>query len=548
MGRSRLEKQPTDLRRHHHHYMRGGTLVPALILLLAAVIRFAFLDIKPPHFDEGINGWFCDQMAKNGYYSYDPSNYHGPLHFYALFGSLVVFGRNLWALRLPVVLVSLLTVFWIFLFRRFFGRTICYLTSFAMAISPGFIFYHRYSIHESWLVLFLVVTFWGLLGIWSSKEPRYFWGTILGVTGMILTKETYIIHLFALLCAGVGLAVLNKFFPSSAELGRGKGKLPFKHIISAAVVGLGLVIFFYSGNFQHWQGLADLINTFHPWAKTGIDAAGHGKADFDFAPLVPSFLAQAPILGSFASFKLNWYWVRLMLDYEWFALAGLAFSLRLLVGGHSGLRFLAIYSLVVLFIYSIIPYKTPWCIISIEWPFLFLGAAFLKFIATRISRLVAILVAVPIFGHSAWKSFDLNFVRFDNPKERYVYVQTFRDYHRFVDPVLSKLTRDPQAKSELRGLILLSSYYPIPWVLGDVADIGYYAQEDKWPKDMNADFIVLDEDKADELEKNLKDRYFIEDFRLRDGMEGSRVYFKCDTFREIFPGRDADFDPGQSDK
>ncbi|MEA3165037.1 MAG: hypothetical protein QOE88_2855, partial [Verrucomicrobiota bacterium] len=44
-------------------------LCPVLILLLAAVVRLAFLDLKPPHFDEGINGWFCDQMTKNGYYS-----------------------------------------------------------------------------------------------------------------------------------------------------------------------------------------------------------------------------------------------------------------------------------------------------------------------------------------------------------------------------------------------------------------------------------------------------------------------------------------------
>ena len=43
-------------------------LFPALILLFAAVVRFTYLDIKPPHFDEGINGWFRDQMTKTGYY------------------------------------------------------------------------------------------------------------------------------------------------------------------------------------------------------------------------------------------------------------------------------------------------------------------------------------------------------------------------------------------------------------------------------------------------------------------------------------------------
>jgi hypothetical protein len=366
---------------------------------------------------------------------------------------------------------------------------------------------------------------------------------------MILTKETYIIHLFAFLCAGVGLAIWNWFFPSRSGFSREEQRRwPINHLLGAASVGLALIIIFYSGIFRHWEGLADLFRTFLPWTKTGVDAAGHGKATFDLAPLVPPFLTQVPVFASLANFKLNWYWVRLFLDYEWLAVAGLVFSFPLLFGERSNLRFLAIYSLVVLFIYSIVPYKTPWCVISIAWPFLFLGAAFLKFIAARINRLIAILLALPVFGHAAWTSYDLNFVHFDSPRERYVYVQTFRDYHLLVDPVLAKLERDPQAKADLKGLILLSSYYPIPWVLGDVTDIGYYAKQDKWPKDIDADFIVLDEEKADELEKHLTQRYFIEDFRLRDGMDGSRVYFKYDTFRDIFPGRPADFDPGPSEK
>src|SRR5437773_9335993 len=56
---------------------------PWLILGLAIFLRFLLLGIKPPHFDEGINGWFVDQVVKTGFYKYDPTNYHGPLHFYA---------------------------------------------------------------------------------------------------------------------------------------------------------------------------------------------------------------------------------------------------------------------------------------------------------------------------------------------------------------------------------------------------------------------------------------------------------------------------------
>ena len=66
--------------------------MPWLILALAAFLRFFLLGIKPPHFDEGINGWFVDQVMKNGFYRYDPTNYHGPLHFYVL----LLFAEFVW--------------------------------------------------------------------------------------------------------------------------------------------------------------------------------------------------------------------------------------------------------------------------------------------------------------------------------------------------------------------------------------------------------------------------------------------------------------------
>src|SRR4051812_48516992 len=83
---------------------------PWLIVALGAFLRFFLLGIKPPHFDEGINGWFVDQMVRNGFYRYDPTNYHGPLHFYVLFMFQTILGRNIWALRLPVVIVSTICI------------------------------------------------------------------------------------------------------------------------------------------------------------------------------------------------------------------------------------------------------------------------------------------------------------------------------------------------------------------------------------------------------------------------------------------------------
>src|SRR4051812_18959994 len=95
---------------------------PVLIIALAALLRLLLLGIKPPHFDEGVNGWFVDQITRTGVFHYDPANYHGPLHFYVLFLSQTLLGRSLWALRLPIVLVSTATVWLTLGFEPFLGR------------------------------------------------------------------------------------------------------------------------------------------------------------------------------------------------------------------------------------------------------------------------------------------------------------------------------------------------------------------------------------------------------------------------------------------
>src|SRR5213075_2104586 len=155
--------------------------IPWAILGLAVFLRFFLLGIKPPHFDEGINGWFVDQVMKNGFYRYDPTNYHGPLHFYVLLLSEALFGRNVWTLRLPVVLVSSGCVWLCFKFEPLLGRNVSRIAALAMAVSPGFVFYGRYSIHEVWLVLFSMLFILGLLGLSKAGTPDYLWCAGMGL-------------------------------------------------------------------------------------------------------------------------------------------------------------------------------------------------------------------------------------------------------------------------------------------------------------------------------------------------------------------------------
>src|SRR5688500_19987814 len=98
---------------------RSQRCVAAGIVILGFLFRVWALDYKPAHFDEGVNGAFVDSMRVSGAYHYDPANYHGPLHFYVLFAGQQLFGRSLWVLRMPTVLIGTGVVLLMLAFRRF---------------------------------------------------------------------------------------------------------------------------------------------------------------------------------------------------------------------------------------------------------------------------------------------------------------------------------------------------------------------------------------------------------------------------------------------
>jgi uncharacterized protein (TIGR03663 family) len=501
-----------------------------LILGLAAALRILFLGIKPPHFDEGINGWFVDQMVKDGFYRYDPTNYHGPLHFYLLFLSQTLFGRNLYALRMPVVLASIGAVWLALKYDRVIPRPVARLAALAMALSPGFIFYGRYSIHEVWLLLFSMMFIFGLLGLWREGTLSYLWFTGMGITGMILTKETYIIHL------GCALLALPIAYASTMIVGVEDSKPAAQkwNSVDLAIVcltGIGAIVFFYSGTFFHWNGLKDLFRTFHAWFETGSSGHGHEKAWY--------------------------YWLELIARYEWPVCAGL------LLCGLSGLtllfrtltlRFLAVMGIGTLMAYSIIHYKTPWCIISIIWPLLFAFGAFVLLVPrTRLvaSSIVASILLLVSFGYAIslnyfrcstfieanWDSnrpLTTNIREFFNA-EPYVYVQTYNDIYKLTTPLLELAHRDPRFY-HLVGHIIRPSPYPLPWILGDFAQVGYY-EHDNNPAKLDADFLLVEESKIDQTEKQLHDSYFTEPLTIRPYQDTSKLYLRVSVFQEIFPGR-----------
>lgn len=519
---------------------RGFTSLPWIeigILLLAAAFRLILLDAKPPHFDEGVNGWFADQMAATGLFRYDPTNYHGPLHFYAVFLSQTLFGRNLWALRIPAIISSLLAVWAVLRYREFFGPAAARIAALAMAVSPAYVFYGRYSIHESWMVFFQITLLWGVLGLWQNGGRRFLNATILGMTGMILTKETYVIHAVSLALTALTLWAWQFVFPSRPAQSLARQVWTRRDAAGALAAALIAIIFFYSGNFLDFSILRGLYETFAAWFYTGVEAAGHEKTAYN-------------LLGSD---YLNFYWIALMTRFEAPALLGLVLCIRYVFPSDARLRYIAIYGGGILLAFSLIPYKTPWCIISILWPFyLILGAALSegakalsRLWQTRLARVpdrtgwVLGAVVTAMLSVSAGQSIWLNFYHATDETVPYVYVQTFPEIATFTQPLLDAARRDP-SRYHVRGQVIMDSYYPLPWMLGDFTRIGYYKKLDP-PPAYDGDFVVCEKSMAEEVEKSLSGAYYRRPFRLRDSQEECVVYFREEPFREWFNHAPPDF-------
>lgn len=498
--------------------LKSRWVAPA-ILLLAAALRLLFLEMKPPHFDEGVNGWFVDQMTKNGFYHYDPTNYHGPLHFYILFLAQTLFGRHIWALRLPLALISTGAVYVVLQFERFIGRRAAILAALALAVSPAAVFYGRYAIHEPFLVLSLLGMLWGMAGLWRHGTRGYLWALSLGVTGAILTKETYAIHFTCFFLAAAVVWVVEKVSPPVDAEPLSRQFWSWRDLALCIGAGAALILFFYSGTFLDFSSLKGLYQTFGAWFQTGKEGHGHEK---------------------------HWdYWLTLICRYEWPALIGLAGAALGVTPAYSRLvRFLAIYGIGALAAYSLVPYKTPWCIISLLWPFLLLFGVLAARISARFplityARCGALLVVS--LGYTIW----LNFFHYVDEREPYVYVQTFKDVDKLMTPLRKMVASDP-GNYHMSGEIIVTSYHPLPWLLGDFTDVGYY-DSGKTPETADADFLLVEQSRVEEMEKLLKNDYFTEPLQLRASQEPSKLYLDAKKFGRLYPGRRPDFSGAENE-
>lgn len=498
-------------------YSQAEKVCAGVILLLAAALRLWALDDKPAHFDEGVNGHFVDEMTATGFYHYDPSNFHGPLHFYALFVAQTLLGRSEWVLRLPVALLGIACVAVVLNLRTLLAGRACLLAAAAMAVSPGFVFYGRYAIHETWQVFFLLVALWGVAGLRAQGLARHRWAIALSLAGLVATKETWIIHLVAAGLAVPTVWLVNRILgaPVEAEGVSDRAWLPWLPPAAVALAAIGAL---YSGFGLDPSGLAGFGQAFAIWFRTGTDElTGHEK---------------------------SWaYWLELMVRYEWPVLAGLLLSpwaaLRAPV---NLLRWLAIAAGGTLCAYTIIAYKTPWCLISFAWPFLLLWGWGMDRALVRMDRWTAGTAAAALLAGTLVLCVRLSFLHPTDELEPYAYVQSGPDVATLRDTLRALVRRHP-VNGALAGVVLLPSAdgHPLPWLLGDYPSIVHLPLEDHAEAPLG-DLILVENPYAAFIETRLlretpPDQWFRRPFVLRGswGTEAT-LYLRASRFAAVLPG------------
>ncbi|MBA2493233.1 MAG: glycosyltransferase family 39 protein, partial [Acidobacteria bacterium] len=140
-----------------------------VITTIAAILRFYWLELKPLHHDEGVNGFFLKTLFQDGIYKYDPSNYHGPTLYYVALAFSKIFDLNTISIRASVAIFGVLTVVLAFFLKKYIGRIGSLAAALFLALSPGMVFISRYFIHE---ILFVFFSFAIVLGVLYFIEKR----------------------------------------------------------------------------------------------------------------------------------------------------------------------------------------------------------------------------------------------------------------------------------------------------------------------------------------------------------------------------------------
>lgn len=448
----------------------------AAILIVGAFLRLFHLALVPLHHDEGVNGNFLVSLVRNGAYTYDPNNYHGPTLYYfsaiiawiARFfggvGARDAYGLTTFNIRFVTAAFGVATIGLAFLLRKRLGAIGALSAAALIAISPGAVYLSRYFIHESLFVFFLMGIVVAAVKYYDTGAGVYLILAAISAALMTATKETWIINAPVLLIA---LITTNVYFwlrkkmtaQHGSESGEGEPFLArFGGPISVATVALvAFTVFivvnvlFYSSFFSNYpKGVNDSLQTLALWRKRTHEHAH------------------------------PWYqYIRWLLQKESIVLVlgGIGALIALWRADNRLVLFVAQWAFGLLAAYSLVGYKTPWIALNFIVPLALTSGYTLDVFYRKLREfnqpLLFLAPAVLIVAFCGHQMYQLNFVYYDDDKYVYVYAHTRRETLVMLDQI-DQIAKQMKTGHDTGVAIVSPEYWPLPWYFRDYKRVGYY--------------------------------------------------------------------------
>ena len=441
-------------------------------ILLAAALRFPGLGQRPMHADEAVHADKFGTLLEGGGYAYDPAEYHGPTLYYLTLPSAWLHGASRYVeideitLRRVTAALGVALVAAHLAARGFLGTAGAAIAALLAALSPALVFYSRYYIHETPLVFF---TFGALLAAaWYLRNPGLTPALLTGacVGLMHATKETAPLALGSMLLAIVLTLLADRL--------RGQALPP----ISASLVGRDVVLallaavlvssLLFSSFFSNPNGIADSVRAYGIYANRASASSWHFHPWDYYLRLLLHFPATGTPL-----------WTEALIV----VLAGVGcvagWSKRSVPGADSRmLRFLGFYTVLMLALYSSIPYKTPWCLLGFLHGMILLagvGAVFLvrAFQASAMRALACVLLICGA-AHLGWQAYSGSFRFAADPRNPYVYAHTGTGVFEIVGRLSDLARAHPDGSSMAVQIISRENLWPLPWYLRKLSRVAWW--------------------------------------------------------------------------
>lgn len=429
----------------------GWLILVLLIIVLAGYFRLTGLELKAVHHDESVNYAFTKKLLETGEYAYNPTAYHGPLLYYLGLPAPWIGGFSKTTLRLMPAIFGLFSVLFLLLMHRFLGKTGAIFAALVLALSPADVYFSKTFIHEIYFAFTAAALFWAFLYATREAKPLpivAFW-VFLALSFTVKETAAFAFPAFALaLLVGWLAGKDNRDQPFHA--GALLGSTDSLYLVWGIGLGLTVWLLMFTSFLSNPQGIPDFFRSYMPWFKTGVVEKPHAKSWTYFFILVGKYYLPALPFALWATIRGIW---------------------------RSRPQTLALLSVAVVMqgVYSVVPYKTPWCVLTLGLAWLMLAAdgfsdlwEFLKRTELKIALAILVAAGLVVYGLASYR---LNFEEYDDDKGyRIVYVQTLRGYEKMPED-LARVAQAAGLGNELPVYMTLGSKNPGRFYLRDYPNL-----------------------------------------------------------------------------